>query len=368
MLAVFLFALPTAAQTGDRVVTADAPIVNGNAVMAKQRALAEAFRQAVERAFSDLLKESGGGAQPLSGGLMQLKASFANRGQRFVRSYRILEQEEGNGRLRLQIEADVDTALLRREMERARGASGVELTTAPMRPGGPAILVGGDLSEEASTTVVKTFIAGGVPAQSVAVRDEAPLVAAAARQGAQALWLAATSFGEGSIRGASRISVLHGRLSSVGSGARAANLEGSDRGFSGDEAAARLACWQRVAATLARQVSTLLRPIPAGARYVTLDLEVVEPAALMLLVQVVKRLGAVTAAEVRHVTTSQAEVRVFTRMSGREIEAALIRDVAGRLLVAELKPPGDRVTLQVRLAQAGDPQPGAGAEPPATKP
>lgn len=371
VLAVFLFALPTAAQTGDRVVTADAPIVNGNAVMAKQRALAEAFRQAVERAFSDLLKESGGGAQPLSGGLMQLKASFANRGQRFVRSYRILEQEEGNGRLRLQIEADVDTALLRREMERVRGASGVELTTAPVRPGGPAILVGGDLSEEASTTVVKTFIAGGVPAQSVAVRDEAPLVAAAARQGAQALWLAATSFGEGSIRGASRISVrceLHGRLSSVGSGARAANLEGSDRGFSGDEAAARLACWQRVAATLARQVSTLLRPIPAGARYVTLDLEVVEPAALMLLVQVVKRLGAVTAAEVRHVTTSQAEVRVFTRMSGREIEAALIRDVAGRLLVAELKPPGDRVTLQVHLAQAGDPQPGAGAEPPATKP
>jgi hypothetical protein len=101
---------------------------------------------------------------------------------------------------------------------------------------------------------------------------------------------------------------------------------------------------------------------------VTLDLDVVEPAALMALIQVVKRLGAVTAAEVRHVTTNQAEIRVFTRMSGREIEAALIRDVAGRLLVSELKPPADRVTLQVRLAQAGDPQPGAGAEPPATKP
>ena len=115
-------------------------------------------------------------------------------------------------------------------------------------------------------------------------------------------------------------------------------------------------------------MSTFLRPTPAGARYVTLDLDVVEPAALMALIQAVKRLGAVTAAEVRHVTTSQAEIRVFTRMSGREIEAALIRDVAGRLLVAEMKPPADRVTLQVRLAQAGDPPPGAGAEPPATKP
>ena len=88
----------------------------------------------------------------------------------------------------------------------------------------------------------------------------------------------------------------------------------------------------------------------------------------MTLIQVVKRLGAVTAAEVRHVTTHQAEVRVFTRMSGREIQAALIRDVGGRLLVTELQPPADRVTLQVRSAQAGDLPTGAGAEPPATKP
>jgi len=30
---------------------------------------------------------------------------------------------------------------------------------------------------------------------------------------------------------------------------------------------------------------------------------------------------------------------VFTRMSGREIESALIRDIAGRLRVTEMKPP-----------------------------
>jgi hypothetical protein len=88
----------------------------------------------------------------------------------------------------------------------------------------------------------------------------------------------------------------------------------------------------------------------------------------MALIQMVKRLGAVNAAEVRHVTTTHAEIRVFSRMSGREIEAALIRDVAGRLVVTEMKPPADRVTLQVRLMQTGDPPPEAGAEPPATKP
>lgn len=369
--AIFLFARPAVAQPGERVVTAEAPIVNGNAVVAKQRALADAFRQVVERAFLDLRKESGGEAQPLSAGLALLKASFANRGQRFVRSYRVLEEEEGNGRLRVQVDADVDTALLRREMERARGTAAEEPSTISARPAGLSILVGGDLPDEASTVVVKALGAAGVQAQSAAVRDEAPLVAAAARQAAPALWLAATWFGEGSIRGTSRVSVrceLRARLLSAGSGARATVFDRSERGFANDETAARLACWQLAAGSLARHLAGSLRPIPAGARYVTLDLDVVEPAALMALIQVVKRLGAVSAAEVRQVTTNQAEIRVFTRMSGREIEAALIRDVAGRLLVAELKPPADRVTLQVRLAQAGDPQSGAGAEPPATKP
>jgi len=221
--------------------------------------------------------------------------------------------------------------------------------------------------------VVKTLAAGGVQVQAAAVRDEPSLVAAAGRQAAQALWLVATSASEGSIRGASSVSVrceLRARLLPGGLGARPALLDHTqtERGFAGDETAARLACWQRAAAALARQLSALLRPVPAGARYLTLDLDVVQPAALMTLLQVVKRLGAVSAAEVRHVTTGRAEIRVFTRMSGREIESALIRDIAGRLRVTEMKPPADRVTLQVRLAQVDEPLPGAGADPPATKP
>jgi hypothetical protein len=363
--------MPVAAQPGEHVVNAEVPIVNGNAVVAQQRALADAFRQAVESAFSDLLKESGAEAQPLSAGLMRLEASFANRGQHFVRSYRILEQEEANGRLHVQIDADVDTPLLRREMERARGTTSEEFPTASARPAGPSILVGGEMPDEARATVVKALTAAGVQAQSVAARDEASLSATAGRQGGKALWLASASSSEGSVRGADRVSVrceLRARLLSAGSGAAAASLERSERGFAGDEAAARIVCWQRVAGALARHLSAFLRPTATGSRFVTLDLDVVEPAALMALIQVVKRLGAVNAAEVRHVTTTHAEIRVFTRMSGREIEAALIRDVAGRLLVTEVKPPADRVTLQVRLAQAGDPPPGAGAEPPATKP
>jgi hypothetical protein len=369
--AILFLAMPAAAQPGEHVVNAEVPIVNGNAVVAQQRALADAFRQAVESAFSDLLKESGAEAQPLPAGLVQLKASFANRGQRFVRSYRILEQEEVNGRLRVQIDADVDTSLLRREMERARGTTSEEFPTASARPAGPSILVGGELPDEARAAVVRALTAAGVQTQSVAARDESSLSATAGRQGGKALWLAAASTGEGSVRGADRVSVrceLRARLLSAGSSAAAASLERSERGFAGDEAAARIACWQRAAGALARHLSAFLGPTATGSRFVTLDLDVVEPAALMALIQVVKRLGAVTAAEVRHVTTTHAEIRVFTRMSGREIEAALMRDIAGRLLVTEMKPPADRVTLQVRLVQTGDPPPEAGAEPPATKP
>jgi hypothetical protein len=369
--AVLLVAIPAAAQPGDRVVTAEAPIVNGNAVLAKQRALADAFRQVAESAFADLLKETGSEAQPLPGGLLQVKASLAGRGQRFVRSYRILQEEESNGRLRVQIDADVDTALLRREMERARGTTAAPMGAAPARTAGLAILVGGDVPDEARAMVLKLLGTTGVRVQSLSVRDEAALVAAATRQSAQALWLAGTSFAEGPIRGTARFSVrcqLHARLSSAGLGGRGGVLgrDVTERGFADDEAGARLACLQRAAGALAGQISESVRPLSAASGYVTLDLDVVEPGALMTVVQVLKRLGAVTAAEVRRVTTQQAEIRVFTRMTGREIEAALIRDIGGRLTLTEMKPPTDRITLQARLL--GEPPPGAGAEPPASKP
>ena len=58
VLAVLLslaLALPLAAQDNDHIISSEAPIVNRNAMQAEQRALADAFRQATERAFQDLL-------------------------------------------------------------------------------------------------------------------------------------------------------------------------------------------------------------------------------------------------------------------------------------------------------------------------
>jgi len=113
-LLMLLLPGPLAAQQSGTIITAEAPIINRNVVQAEQRALADAFRQATERVFQNLLKESGADGQPLSPGLAQLKASLASKGQRFVRSYRVLEKDESQGRLRLQIDSYVNTALLLR--------------------------------------------------------------------------------------------------------------------------------------------------------------------------------------------------------------------------------------------------------------
>jgi len=94
-----------------------------------------------------------------------------------VRSYRVLEEEESKGRLRLQIGRGRGYRHASAEMERARGTTGGESATTTARPTGPSLLVGGDSSEEASATVVKTLAAGGVQVQAAAVRDEPSLVA-----------------------------------------------------------------------------------------------------------------------------------------------------------------------------------------------
>src|SRR5450759_3940140 len=97
-----------APEQSERVVRAEAPIVAGNAVNAKKRALADAFRQVVEKAFGELVKDGA----PMPASVAQLKASLANSAQRFVRSYRLIEQGTEGGVMRVMVEADVDTVLL----------------------------------------------------------------------------------------------------------------------------------------------------------------------------------------------------------------------------------------------------------------
>jgi hypothetical protein len=121
-----------------------------------------------------------------------------------------------------------------------------------------------------------------------------------------------------------------------------------NRGFAADEKLARDACFERVASQAARGLSAALRAPAVAAIFVTLQLDIVDPGPVPILLQALKRVGSVTATEVRHVAANVAEFRVFTRMGGVALGQALLREVAGKLTVAPTQTTNDLLALRVR--------------------
>jgi hypothetical protein len=357
LLAVAFVAATAAAQApepSDRVVTAQAPIVEGNAVNAKKRALSDAFRQAVERAWGELLKEGPPLPQPVPPAVAQLKASFANSAQRFVRSYRLIEQTTEGGLLRVMVEADVDTALLRRELDRARGGAGAALPTLP-RPVVTVFLVGG-------TSPVAANLAGALTAVGVASRldpaqAEAPLVDSAAKQNSAAIFVVGSSTSEGPVRGAGRVSVkcsLRSRVFPlpVQPGRPSVERADEERGFGADETQARTACFERVTAAAVRSLVGALHSPTVASPFVTLVLDIADSAVIPTLLQALRRIGGVSATEVRHVAATTAELRVFTRNASAVLMQSLVRETTGKLSLTSTQASIDQLALRVRPIEA----------------
>ncbi len=346
------------AEPNERVVRAEAPIVAGNAVTAKKRALADAFRQAAERSLAELIGQSDAPPGPVSPTVAQLKASLANAAQRFIRSYRLLEQENENGILHVMVEADVDTVLLRRELERARGAATPVVRAPVVKSAANLVLVAGPLPAGVAPMLVGALTVNGVKAQLDPAPGEAQLAASAAKQNAYGLFAVGKATTEGIVRGVGRISVkcsVSTRLFQAGAqGPRgpAVDRNDEDRGFAADEGAARIACFERVASTVARAVASAAHAPTVAAPFVTLQLDVVEPGAISVILQALKRLGAVTASEVRHVTATMAEIRIFTRVGGPALAQVLVREVGNKLAMVSTRATVDRLEMQVRNADS----------------
>lgn len=334
-------------ETNDRIVKAEAPIVAGNAVSAKKRALSDAFRQAVEHAFGEVLKESTPLSQPWPPGLVQLKASLGNAAQKFVRSYRLIEQSSEGGVLKVMVEADVDTVALRREIDRARGTA----TATPAPKAASSLIVGGP--PRTTPTVVRALSAAGIAAQLGRATAEAQLLADGARQNAHVLFVAESDSDEGVVRGAMQVSVkcslaAHLFLAGGASGRPILDQVEEDRGFGADSTAAREACVERTAAGLARAVSAKLRAPVMGTPFVTVHLDIADPGAIAVVLQACKRIGSVIAAEARQVTATSAELRVFTRMAGPSLQQSLARELAGKLAMVPTQTASEVLTLRVR--------------------
>ena len=347
------------AEPKESVVRAEAPIVAGNAVNAKKRALADAFRQAAEHVFADLVRDGEPMPSPPPAGVALLKASLANNAQKFVRSYRLIEQQSEGGVLKVMVEIDVDTVLLRRELERVRGVASAQAAPAA-KPVANVLFVAG-LAPIGATAAV-ALGAAGVRAQLDPAQTEAQLLASAARQNAQALFVAAKSTGEGPVRGGFKIAVQCGlawRLFGAGVQAThgpAVERTDEDYGFASDETAARAACFEHAALALARGVVASLRAPAVSAPFVTLQLDIADVGVIPIVLQALKRLGSVTASEVRHIAAGTAEIRVFTRVGGLAVFQALGRELGGKLLLAAVQTSSDLVVVKVRGSESPSPE------------
>jgi hypothetical protein len=105
---------------------------------------------------------------------------------------------------------------------------------------------------------------------------------------------------------------------------------------------------EKVSGQAARGLASALRAPAVSAQFVTLQLDIADPGAVTNLLQALKRMSAVTATEVRHVTTSLAEIRVFTRIGGVALGQILLRELAGKLTVAPTQTTNDLLALRVR--------------------
>lgn len=347
---------PPAPAPSDRVVTAEAPIVAGNAASAKQRALNDAFRQVVERSLASLLAESGTAAAP--SGLGPLKADLPTRARRFVRSYRVIEQGESVGVFRVQLEVEVDEALLRREVDRGRPAPS---STAPARPPLTVVKTGlAPLDAQAAQAVAAALggvgLASRLEAEPVVELDDAKVRLLAGRSGGRAIVaVVASQTAEGAVRGAGVVATqcrMGIRIFLGGGGAAVAEYSATERAFAPTADKATADCLARVAASVAGQASAAL-PTSGGAgtdvRALTLVLNLVEPAALGPVLRALRKIGAVSSSEVRRIVVGQVELRVLTRATPPALVVALTRELGGVLDITLSGSTADTLTLGVQF-------------------
>jgi hypothetical protein len=340
------------ATPGLRVVTGQSAIIGGNGAGARERALEEAFRQAVDQTLAEQLD-----AAARAGQARTIKAIEA-RSRTYVRRYRALEEGEVNGAYNVKLEVEVDEAALRRAAE-----GGASTSPAPARPAVvPGFLLVSNGAPEATSLLLSALASAGARAQvaDAAVKDVAEAQRAAARATLpQVAFVTASTANEGAVRGTAKLAVscrLAARVVSAPSGLALGEPDASPRVFGSDEATARTECLTRAAGELAARLASASGGGGAAGgdlRTVTVDADVVEPAAVVALLKDVRSLGTVSSAELRRVGPGRAEIRARTRAVASALAPALSRDPA--LTLSNVEVAGDVIRLHARLRTPSTP-------------
>jgi len=343
-------ALP--AQPGLRIVSGQSVVIGGNAAGARERALEEAFRQAVDQSLAEFLD-----AATRAGQARAIKGLEA-RARTYVRRYRALEEGEANGAYSVHLEVEVDEPALRRAIE-TWGQS-------PSRAVPPAVVSGillvSNGAPEATSLLLSALVAAGARAQLAepAPKDVADAQRAANRANLpQVVLVSAQAAGEGSVRGTGKVAVscrIAARVISAPSGLALGEPDAAPRAFAADEAGARAECLTRAAGDVAARLAPAGGAVtaPGGElRTVTVEADIVEPAAVVALLKGVRSVGSVSSAELRRVESGHAEIRARTRALATALAPALARDAA--LALSNVEVAGDVIRLRARLRPPATP-------------
>ena len=348
-------------QPGVRLVTGQTAVVGGNSAGARERALDEALHQAVEQALAEQLD-----AQTRAAQARAIKA-LQGRARSYIKRYRTVDETEANGFYTIRIEAEVDDAALRRATERWTAAPQPPAGAAVARPVATALMVVMSGPADAGAALLTALAAAGIRAQlgDPTLVDPPRALQVASRGGFSALaFVSATVLEEGTVRGPGQVAVscqLAAKVVSVPSGQSVVEASAGPRTFSERPASSRADCFARAAATVApRLLPSGIVAGPGGSgpggavdlRVLTLDTDVVEPAAIAALLRVVRGLGSVSSAEIRRIVLGRAEVRVRTRLAAPALATALARDNAGPVVFSDAEVAGDLIRLRVRLRPA----------------
>ena len=352
---------------GGRFVIGQAPVVGGNAAGARERALDDAIKQAVNQTLAAILDPQARAAQAKA-----LKAIEA-KARSFVPRYRTLEEGEANGVYTIRLEAGVDETALRRRIE--RGTSPGLPAVTPAKAGAPGMLVAAADKGEGSAAFVASLVTA-LSAASVRARAGEPgeTSAAAAAQAAsrasleQAALVTSDIVPEGMVRGTGRVAVscrANVRLVAAPAGSTVADRAATARVFVDADKSADGAgqCRAQLGADLAGRLAGATAPGAGGGgptgdlRVVTVDADVVEPAAIPELIKSLRAIGAVSAAELTRVFTGRAEIRVRTRAAPSALSAALSRSAGAMITLSDVQISGETIRVRARLREAA-PAPG----------
>jgi hypothetical protein len=333
-------------QPGLRIVGGQSAVVGGNGAGARERALDEAFRQAVDQSLAELLDAPTRVAQARA--IKTLEA----RARTYVRGYRALEEGEVNGLYSVRLEVEVDEPALRAAAERW-GQAPASSTAPPVVPG---VLLVSSAAPDAGPLLLSALVALGARAQPAdpALTDAAAAVQAAARAALpEVVFVSGDATSDGPVRGTTKIAVscrLAARAVAAPSGLAVSTATASRRAFAADESAARAECLTGVAGELAAHlVQAGAAANTGGLRTVTVDADVVEPAAVVALLRVVRSVGSVSSAEVRRIESGRAEIRARTRAAAPALATALARDAGAALTLSNVQVAGDVIRVRARL-------------------